>query len=178
MQAAISAGSSVRISTSVTMIGRIAGRLEVEANPEIGPGHDAVEQARLEMPLDVVARQARPVLPAVAARDLAVERMDAAAAVAQTVRLGLDGFEIEPRSLKKFGRELWLLGGVLDDHRARRWTGPCGPLAFEDRPSRPCAPVLRDRAPIAAGAQMLELDDVAAMGVAGETLKAAIAVKA
>jgi hypothetical protein len=37
---------------------------------------------------------------------------------------------------------------------------------------------LRDRAPVAAGAQMLELKDVPATGAAGDAVEAAVAVKA
>jgi hypothetical protein len=93
-------------------------------------------------------------------------------------RSGDDGREIKLREFKKLRRELGLFNRVLDDDRARRRAGPCRLRRFEDRPPRPCAPVLGDRAPIAAGAQMFVLDDVAALGAAGEAVEAAVAVEA
>ena len=158
-------------------IGRVAGGLHVDAETEIGIGDEAVEQrGRNSRSMSAwVLRGAsghpglRGALPSTGwtLKPRSHER----------VRLGLDGLEVQARGLEIFSRELGLLGTVLDDHRARRRTNPCGPGALKDRPSRPCAPALRDRAPIAASAQMFELDDVAAMRAAGEAAEAAVAVE-
>ena len=84
-------GAEVDISDD---IGSIPNRLEIEADAEIGPRHDAVEQARLELPLDKVASKTRPVLPAIAARDLAVQGVDAETEIVQSIRFSDDVGEI------------------------------------------------------------------------------------
>ena len=159
-------------------IGRLARRLGVEANSEVGPRHDAIDEARLELTLDILMRPTAGVLPAIAARDLAVEGMDAETPITEMVGLGLDRFEVEPCGLAIFGCELRFLDRVLEDRRARRWANPCRPRRLVDQLSRPCAPALRDCAPVTTRAQMFELKDVATMRATSEAVKAAASLKA
>ena len=62
-------------------IGHILDRLQIEADADIGVGHDAVEQPRLEMPFERRGPAATG-SASHAARDLAVEGVDAETEIA------------------------------------------------------------------------------------------------
>jgi hypothetical protein len=173
-------------------LGRIIGA-DVDVSYDIGGGADGrhvdpkakvwiegddAERAGPKLTLDIVVTLARSVRPTGVARPLAIERVEAEAAVTQRVRSGFDGWEVQAHGLEELGRELGLLGAILDDHGTGRRTDPCRPGSLVDRFSRPCAPALRDRAPVAASAQMLEFEDVATTGAAGEAAEAAVTAEA
>jgi hypothetical protein len=104
--------------------------------------------------------------------------MNAETLIAESMRSDFDDVEIQARGCEIFGCELRLLDAILNDRGAGRGTNPRWARAFVDWNSRPCAPVLRDRAPTTSGTQVLELDDVAAMCAAGKATEAAVAMKA
>ena len=159
-------------------IGGGAARLHVDPEAKVRIKDDDAKRAGPKLTLDIIVSLARSIRPAGIAWPSGIERMDAETLVAKGVRSVLDGPEVQTHSLEKFGRESRLLDAVLDDRWARRWMDPCGSRAFVDQAPRPGAPVLRDRPPVAASEQMLELEDVAAMGAAGEALEAAAAMEA
>jgi hypothetical protein len=155
-----------------------ADRLHVDPEAKVWIEDDDAERTGAKLTLDSVVSLARSVRPTGVARSLAIERVDAETFVAKGVRGVLDGSEIQTHGFEKFGREPGFFDAVLDDHWPRRRASPCRLGRLVDRFSRPCAPALRDRPPVAVGAQMLEFEDVAAMGAAGETVKAPVATKA